>query len=195
MTKSVDDYIEELKREPIAPLPKDHGKPVFQNSWEAEAYAIGNLLVKSGFLSAAEWMERMGASIKSAQKRGDQDRGDTYYFHWMDALENLCVDRGLTTSEDYANEVRLWDLAIENTPHGVAIVRENALLTPDAPNPHLAHPLHGQRHHHHHHHEVHDDEHLNDGRHVDENADRDIICGPRQGPPANFYEPAAVHRQ
>ncbi len=183
--KTTQNYIEELDNEPITPLPKDRGEPVFKDSWEAEAFAIGNLLVKSGFISASEWMSRMGNAIRAAQMRGDPDRGDTYYYHWMDALESLCLDRGLTSTELYIHNVHLWDRAIENTPHGVAISIENALMIPEAPNPNIAHPLHAHRRHHHHgpsEHHIHDDEHASE-------------CGASNHPPGNFYEPVAIHRR
>ena len=54
--------------EPLPPLPHKRGEPVFRDSWEAEAYAIGNLLVKDGRLSRAAWMELMAAAIGSARQ-------------------------------------------------------------------------------------------------------------------------------
>ncbi len=183
--KTLQNFIDELGNEPITPLPKDRGEPVFRDSWEAEAFAMGNLLVKSGFLSASEWMSRMGSAIKSAQMRGDPDQGDTYYYHWMDALELLCLDRGLTSQEFHHDQVYLWDQAIENTPHGVAISIDNAFIIPEAPNPNISHPIHAHRHHHHH---GHDEHHSHKDDHSSE-------CGTCDHPPGNFYEPVAIHRR
>jgi len=112
--------------EPLPPLPHKRGEPVFRDSWEAEAYAIG-----------------------SAQAAGDPDGGDTYYQHWCAALEAYCQQQGWVSPEEYQQLLALWAQAIANTPHGVPLALENALAS-DADHGH-DHP-HGHDHGHHHHH-------------------------------------------
>jgi hypothetical protein len=73
---TLDPILENLTQEPIPPLLKDDGQPIFKDSWEAEAFAIGNLLIKQGFLSCSEWVEIFSQEIKKAQAKGDRDRGD-----------------------------------------------------------------------------------------------------------------------
>lgn len=139
------------QREPLPPLPQKRGEPVFRDSWEAEAYAIGNLLVKDGRLSRAEWMELMATAIRSAQAAGDPDCGDTYYQHWCAALEAFCQQKGWVSADDYQQLLALWARAIANTPHGVPLALENAL----ASDSHHGHDPHDHDHHHghdHHHH-------------------------------------------
>ncbi len=131
---------DELLNEPAQPLLRDKEGTAFHNSWEAEAFAMGNLLIKSGFMTQAEWVEIFSQEIKAAQAEGDPDRGDTYYSHWMNALERIAIERQVTDRETLEEQQRLWDLAVKNTPHGVALKLENALLqTPD----------HDDHHHHH----------------------------------------------
>ncbi|MFM7265341.1 MAG: nitrile hydratase accessory protein, partial [Cyanobium sp.] len=115
--------------EPLSPLPHKRGEPVFRDSWEAEAYAIGNLLVRDGRLSRAEWMELMASAIRTAQAAGDPDCGDTYYQHWCAALEAFCLQNGWVSADDYAQLLALWARAIANTPHGVPLALENALAS------------------------------------------------------------------
>jgi nitrile hydratase accessory protein len=130
-----------LQQEPIPPLIKDNGDPVFRDSWEAEAFALGNLLLKQGFFSCSEWVEIFSQEIKAAQAQGDPDRGDTYFSHWCSALERICVERGLTDWEAYHSRLELWHQAVLNTPHGVPLVLDNAYRQ--------AEDDHGQDHHHH----------------------------------------------
>ncbi len=117
----------------IEPLPRDEGRPIFNDSWEAEAYAIGKLLVAERIVSRKEWYDAIHAEIQAAQKRGDPDRGDTYYQHWMNALERVCIDKGLTDAKTLAEHTRLWGRAVANTPHGAPIELDNAFRAPEAP--------------------------------------------------------------
>jgi nitrile hydratase accessory protein len=169
----IDSIIEELEKEPIPPLLKDDGQPIFKDSWEAEAFAIGNILVKQGFLTCSQWVEIFSQEIKEAQAKGDPDRGDTYYQHWLNALERLCIERGLTDWESYQYELKLWHRAVKNTPHGVPLTLENAFLSDDFDQ--------DQDHHHnHHHHDHHSHHHHNTG-------DR-----PTDKLPENMWKPVAV---
>ncbi|MFM7438599.1 MAG: nitrile hydratase accessory protein [Snowella sp.] len=135
--------IQTLQQEPIPPLIKDSGDPVFRDSWEAEAFAIGNLLIKQGFLSCSEWVEIFSQEIKAAQAQGDPDQGDTYFSHWCSALERICVERGLTNWAAYQEQLDLWHQAVLNTPHGVPLSIENAYRETEDPD--------GNDHHHHQH--------------------------------------------
>ena len=117
----------------VMPLLRDEGRPLFNDSWEAEAFAIGRILVDTGVVSRQEWMAVISDEIRKAQEAGDPDRGDTYYQHWMNALERVCLEHDLIDPETYPEHVRLWSLAVSNTPHGVAIAFQNAFDPPEAP--------------------------------------------------------------
>ncbi|MFM7170232.1 MAG: hypothetical protein ACKOYH_05155 [Cyanobium sp.] len=112
--------------EPIQPLLRSSGETPFKDSWEAEAYAIGNLLVKLGQISGREWMTLMAESIQEAQAHGDPDTGKTYYNHWCRSIEKYCFAAGLTTPADHGEILLLWREAVAKTPHGVPLVIENA---------------------------------------------------------------------
>jgi nitrile hydratase accessory protein len=131
---------DELLEEPAQPLLRDSEENPFRNAWEAEAFAMGNLLIKNGFMTVHEWVEVFSQEIRAAQAKGDPDRGDTYYSHWMNALERIFVERGVVDSGSLRERQRLWGLARKNTPHGVALSLDNAL------NP----PAHDHDHHHEH---------------------------------------------
>ena len=108
-------------------LPRDEDGPVFREPWEAEAFAMTLNLYAQGYFTWLEWAERLGAEISAAPDAGDADRGDTYYLHWLKALEGLVAEKGLLTTDDLANRRDAWDKAARATPHGQPIV-----LLPDA---------------------------------------------------------------
>ena len=58
----------------------------------------------------------------SAQRAGDSDRGDTYYLHWLKALEALVASKGVTSNVELARYERAWRNAAQRTVHGAAIV-------------------------------------------------------------------------
>ena len=108
-------------------LPRDEDGPVFKEPWEAEAFAMTLNLYAQGYFTWLEWAERLGAEISAAPDTGDADRGDTYYLHWLKALEGLVAEKGLLTTDDLANRRDAWDKAARATPHGQPI-----MLPPDA---------------------------------------------------------------
>ncbi|MEK9661446.1 MAG: nitrile hydratase accessory protein, partial [Alphaproteobacteria bacterium] len=64
-------------------LPRDEGGPIFAEAWHAQAFAMTVSLYERGAFTWPEWAARLGAEIKAARARGDADRGDTYYDHWL----------------------------------------------------------------------------------------------------------------
>ncbi|MEB3333920.1 MAG: hypothetical protein VKP70_02935 [Cyanobacteriota bacterium] len=123
-----EDDSQSFKHEPFKPLLRAKGEAPFRDSWEAEAYALGNLLVKLNYITAKEWMELMAESIREAQDLGDPDTGETYYHHWCRSLEKYCFNTRLIDPEQHLKRLKLWRSAIINTPHGVPLCIENADL-------------------------------------------------------------------
>jgi hypothetical protein len=63
----------------------------------------------------------LAGEIKRAQAAGDPDTGETYYSHWLAALEKLVADKGVTTQATLARYRDAWDHACDRTPHGQPI--------------------------------------------------------------------------
>jgi nitrile hydratase accessory protein len=103
-------------------LPRDAGGPVFREPWEAQAFALAVQLHERGLFTWEEWAEALGDEIAAAQKRGDPDLGDTYYRHWLTALERLVVAKGAATESKLEDTKDAWDRAAKATPHGQPIV-------------------------------------------------------------------------
>jgi nitrile hydratase accessory protein len=72
---------------------------VFAEPWEARAFAIVVLLHERGVYTWAEWADALAIRIKAAQTAGDPDVGDTYYHHWLAALEDLLARKGIGLAE------------------------------------------------------------------------------------------------
>jgi nitrile hydratase accessory protein len=106
----------------VPALPRDAaGAPVFAAPWEAQAFAMTVRLHEAGYFTWTEWAERLAREIKRAQAAGDPDRGDTYYHHWLAALEGLVADKGLVSLGELSQRKTEWDAAARATPHGQPI--------------------------------------------------------------------------
>jgi nitrile hydratase accessory protein len=78
-------------------------------------------LHERGLFTWTEWADALAAEIRSAQEAGDPDRGDTYYEHWLAALERLVAEKGATSAAELARRAAAWDRAARATPHGEPI--------------------------------------------------------------------------
>ncbi len=104
--------------------PRDGEEPVFAEPWEAQAYALTVKLHQAGHFTWREWATALGAEIAAARSRGDPDLGDTYYEHWLAALERLATEKGLVRSDDLGARKAAWRQAFLDTPHGQPVVLE-----------------------------------------------------------------------
>lgn len=75
---------------------------VFNAPWEALAFALALQLHQKGLFTWNEWAETLAQVIRDAQAEGDPDLGDTYYLHWVRALERLVIGRGLADEQGLA---------------------------------------------------------------------------------------------
>ncbi len=109
-------------------LPRDDEGPVFAEPWQAQAFAIALRLFEQGAFTWPEWAETLGGEITRAQQAGDPDTGETYYLHWLAALERIAAEKGLTSMPDLRDRRDAWERAALATPHGEPIVlgRETA---------------------------------------------------------------------
>ncbi len=112
-------------------LPRsDDGAPVFAEPWQAHAFALVVELHRRGLFGWPEWAQALAARIRRAQAAGDPDHGDTYYQHWLGALEDLVAAKGATSAEELARYARAWDAAADRTPHGQPIVLDPGDFAP-----------------------------------------------------------------
>lgn len=105
----------------LAELPRDEGGPVFNEPWEAHAFALAVRLSESGCFSWSEWAATLSREIRIAQERGDPDLGQSYYHHWLNTLERLCAEKGLVSGAEMHRRKEQWRSAYLHTPHGQPI--------------------------------------------------------------------------
>jgi nitrile hydratase accessory protein len=103
-------------------IPHDNDGPVFREPWEAQAFAMTLALHERGLFTWPEWAATLATEIKRAQGEGDPDTGETYYSHWLTALEKIVAEKGVTTTHDLHRTRDAWDHACDRTPHGRPIV-------------------------------------------------------------------------
>ena len=65
---------------------------VFNNPWEAKAFALVVHLYQQGHFTWPEWAEQLGREITAA---GAEDDGSNYYLLWLAAAEKLVADKAL----------------------------------------------------------------------------------------------------
>lgn len=97
------------------------GEPVFAEPWMAQAFAMTVKLHEQGLFTWSEWAATLSGEIKKAQGAGDPDLGDTYYQHWLAALERLVAEKGASSQTEMAERKDAWDRAARATPHGQPI--------------------------------------------------------------------------
>jgi nitrile hydratase accessory protein len=102
-------------------LPREEGGPTFREPWEAQAFAIALALHRRGLFSWPEWAAALASEITRAQRAGDPDTGETYYHHWLAALERLVADKGIVSRAGLERCRGAWEHAADRTPHGTPI--------------------------------------------------------------------------
>jgi nitrile hydratase accessory protein len=105
----------------IPGVPRDGEGPVFREPWEAQAFAMTLALYERGLFTWPEWAAALSDEIKRAQAAGDPDTGETYYTHWLNALERMVATKQITTQVDLRRYRDAWDHAADRSPHGEPI--------------------------------------------------------------------------
>ncbi|HVQ77628.1 MAG TPA: nitrile hydratase accessory protein [Candidatus Binatia bacterium] len=104
--------------EAVPGIARDAEGPVFGEPWEAQAFAMALALHARGLFTWPEWAATLAAEIERAQAAGDPDTGETYYRHWLAALERIVAEKGVADAQTLARYHEAWDRAAERTPHG-----------------------------------------------------------------------------
>lgn len=107
--------------EAVPSIPRNAEGPVFREPWEAQAFAMTLALYDRGLFTWPEWAAMLGAEIKRARDGGDPDTGETYYRHWLNALERIVAEKGVADAPTLARYYKAWDHAADRTPHGMPI--------------------------------------------------------------------------
>lgn len=89
-------------------------EPVFNEPWEAQAFALAVSLEAKGLFTWTEWAQALGSEIKTQGTR-------SYYECWLSALEKLVEDKRLMSEAERLTRIDAWERAARATPHGQPI--------------------------------------------------------------------------
>jgi nitrile hydratase accessory protein len=117
----IDPAVARSATEHVPSIPRDADGPVFREPWEAQAFAMTLMLYERGLFTWTEWASALATEINRAQAAGDPDTGETYYLHWLAAVERLVAEKGVATQETLHRYRDAWDHACDRTPHGMPI--------------------------------------------------------------------------
>ena len=118
---SIDPTVARRAADAVPSIPRDSEGPVFREPWEAQAFAMALALHERGLFTWPEWAATLADEIRRAQAAGDPDTGETYYRHWLNALERLVASKGVSDPSTLARYREAWDHAAGRTPHGAPI--------------------------------------------------------------------------
>jgi len=118
-------------------------EPVFNEPWEAQAFAMAVHLHQQGVFTWSEWAQALADQIhgdkngnkhsgehgnKHIGKDGDKHSGKNgneivieqrgYYQHWLAALETIVATKNLTDADELAKRKQAWHEAAARTAHG-----------------------------------------------------------------------------
>ncbi len=116
----------------MRPVPRDAEGPVFREPWEAEAFAMVLALNEAKLFAWPEWTAALSHQIAGAEESEDGGTRDSYYHHWLAALEGLVVEKGVANRAALEARKAAWKRAAEATPHGAPILLAN---DPEASSP------------------------------------------------------------
>ena len=102
-------------------IPQDSDGPIFQEPWEAQAFAMAVALHAKGLFTWTEWAEALSQEIKQSEAGSCDTDGSDYYHSWLTALERLVIHKKATTAEQLDSLYHAWDRAARATPHGMPI--------------------------------------------------------------------------
>jgi nitrile hydratase accessory protein len=88
-------------------------EPVFNEPWEAQAFAMVVKLHEAGAFTWSEWAAALSQEIHA--------REAPYYESWLAALEKIVEAKGLMSHGERTERIDAWDHAARATPHGKPI--------------------------------------------------------------------------
>ena len=99
-------------------LPRDAEGPVFEEGWQAEAFALTVRLHEAGCFTWNEWAAMLAGVLREVRERGETDDGSRYYDHWLMALERLVTEKNVLNATELDRRKAAWERAYLATPHG-----------------------------------------------------------------------------
>ena len=102
-------------------IPQDKGGPVFEEPWQAQAFALTVKLHEARQFSWSEWAEIFGGEIASDTSAGNGIGNTAYYLCWLSALEKIVAQKELLTPEQLMRRMASR-LRLEKHPNKFALL-------------------------------------------------------------------------
>ncbi|WP_169543791.1 nitrile hydratase accessory protein [Sneathiella aquimaris] len=102
-------------------IPRNEDGPVFDEPWQAQAFAMTVGLHEKGLFSWSEWADIFGAQIAEATQQGRGCGNENYYLCWLAALEILVDQKKLISLDQLSVRKEEWRQANAHTDHGKPI--------------------------------------------------------------------------
>ena len=96
--------------------PGGREQPVFEEPWQASAFALAVHLSERGAIPWSEWSAALGREVQAAA--GDPAQVDAYFQLWLRALERICAAKGMVDPAEIRERQNQWRRAYLDTPHG-----------------------------------------------------------------------------
>lgn len=103
----------------VQSIPRKDGEAVFNEPWEARAFAMAVELNEKGVFSWSEWGNIFSANLKV---NSQSQQPASYYRVWMKTLEQLVEAKEISNRKERLSRQAEWQEAAERTPHGRPIV-------------------------------------------------------------------------
>jgi nitrile hydratase accessory protein len=97
-------------------LPVEREGRVFEEPWQATAFALAVHLSERGAMPWSEWCAALGREIQAGA--GDATQVDRYFEDWLRALERICAEKGMIDPAEIRARQEAWRRAYLDTPHG-----------------------------------------------------------------------------
>ena len=92
--------------------------PAFDEPWQAQAYAMSQVLLENGMVKPEIWAISLGKAIKTRLESGAKDTTETYFQAVTDALVSV-LSLG---DAELMQTIEAWRAAYETTPHGKPVI-------------------------------------------------------------------------
>ncbi len=106
-------------------VPGDAGGPVFQEPWQARAFALVVALCRDDHYEWDDFRKLLIAEIGVADGAGDREAG--YFSHWLAASEKLLAARGLVAEGELTGRKAALKA---NPPHPTKTVPNPVFVDP-----------------------------------------------------------------
>lgn len=102
-------------------IPRNEDGPVFDEPWQAQAFALTVKLSEAGHFTWSEWANIFGVEIAEATKKGKGCGNENYYLCWLAALEKIVSVKNILTRSQLLGRQEEWRHANEHTEFGKPI--------------------------------------------------------------------------